>query len=96
MMNGFYHQNERDAAVGIGCLGMISALVAFIALLLAACAVESNKAPEQIGATHDALTHTYTNEPDEPISAYVLTDPDTGIQYIVTSNGGITPRLGID
>ena len=40
----------------------------------------------------ETLTATYTAD-DDVIKAYVLTDPDTAIQYIVTDHGGITPRL---
>lgn len=44
--------------------------------------------------THDSMAITYTYD-GESIRYYVMTDPDTGAQYIVTDHGGITPRLGI-
>ena len=40
----------------------------------------------------EPLTATYTAD-DDVIKAYVIVDPDTAIQYIVTDHGGITPRL---
>ena len=40
----------------------------------------------------EPLTVTYTAD-DDVIKAYIITDPDTAIQYIVTDHGGITPRL---
>lgn len=40
----------------------------------------------------EPLTATYTAEGGR-VAAYVLTDPDTGVQYVVTDGGGITPRL---
>lgn len=39
----------------------------------------------------DSLTVTYTADGD-CIKAYVIRDPDTGIEYIVTDHGGITLR----
>lgn len=40
----------------------------------------------------EPLTATFTAD-DDVIKAYVLIDPDTKQQYIVTDHGGITPRL---
>lgn len=40
----------------------------------------------------EPLTATFTSEGDS-IKAYILVDPDTQQQYIVTDKGGITPRL---
>lgn len=31
-----------------------------------------------------------------PMSVYDVVDPETGVHYLVTSAGGITPRLGTD
>lgn len=45
--------------------------------------------------TMDSMSYTYTSDGDM-IKTYVVTDPDTGIQYVVTDHGGITPRLGRD
>lgn len=42
--------------------------------------------------THDSLTSSYTYD-GEVIRWYVLTDPDTQIQYLVNDRGGCTPRL---
>lgn len=43
--------------------------------------------------THDSLAPTYTYDGDI-IRTYVFTDPDSGVQYLVSDKGGITPRLG--
>lgn len=43
--------------------------------------------------TMDALGYTRTNDPDDTIYAYVIKDPDYGIEYIVTDHGGICPRI---
>ena len=40
----------------------------------------------------DSLTATFTADGD-CIKAYVLRDPDTGIEYLVTDHGGITERV---
>ena len=40
----------------------------------------------------DSLTVTYTAEGD-CIKLYVIIDPDSGIEYLVSDHGGITPRL---
>lgn len=40
----------------------------------------------------EPLTATFTSDGDS-IKAYVLVDPDTGIQYLVSDHGGVTPRL---
>ena len=40
----------------------------------------------------EPLTATYTNDSD-CIKAYLIRDPDTGIEYLVTDHGGITPRI---
>lgn len=42
--------------------------------------------------THDSLCVTYTYN-GEIIRWYVMTDPDTGRQYLVNDLGGTTPRL---
>lgn len=40
----------------------------------------------------DSLTATYTSEGD-CIKIYVVIDPDSGIEYLVSDHGGITPRI---
>ena len=40
----------------------------------------------------DSLGHTYTAEGDM-IKLYVIIDPDSGIEYLVSDHGGITPRI---
>ena len=45
--------------------------------------------------TRSSLTHTWTTDGDD-IKAYVIADPDTQVQYVVTDHGGVTPRLDRD
>lgn len=42
---------------------------------------------------HDSLTYTHTHDGKDTIRVYVVTDPDTQVQYVVSDNGGICPRL---
>lgn len=46
--------------------------------------------------TVDALGPVYTHDSDKALFVYVFTDPDTGQEYLVTDEGGITPRLDVD
>lgn len=41
--------------------------------------------------THDSMTMTHTYN-GESIRIYVITDPDTQVQYLVTDRGGICRR----
>ena len=41
----------------------------------------------------DSLAATFTADGD-CIKLYVIRDPDTGLEYLVSDHGGITPRLG--
>lgn len=52
---------------------------------------EAEQRPEHV-ITHDSLAPTYTYD-GEVIRWYVLTDPDTGVQYLTNDRGGTTPRL---
>lgn len=45
--------------------------------------------------THDSMTIVHTYDGEE-IRFYVMTDPDTGVQYIVNDHGGMCSREGID
>ena len=60
-------------------------------LVMIACVVYSATANASLPRM-EPLTATYTADND-CIKAYVLIDPDTAIQYLVTDHGGITPRL---
>jgi hypothetical protein len=76
-------------------VAVVSALLAAILIgsLLAGChdmipvATEADQRP-----THDSMTYARTYD-GELIRVYVVTDPDTGAQYVVSDRGGITPRL---
>lgn len=68
----------------IGGLIILAAFVAFLLLM---------GSPATAGLPRmDSLTATYTADGD-CIKAYVIIDPDTGQQYLVSDHGGITPRL---
>lgn len=81
--------------------GAAVALVAMMLFAVLALAVswalshnlptEAERRPEHV-ITHDSLAPTYTYD-GEVIRWYVLTDPDTGVQYLVNDRGGATPRL---
>lgn len=59
--------------------------------------IAASKAAEQTEhlVTHDSMTavHTYNGE---TIRFYVMTDPDTGVQYIVNDRGGMCLRENPD
>lgn len=58
--------------------------------------IEASKATEtEHLVTHDSMTaiHTYNGE---TIRFYVMTDPDTGVQYIVNDRGGMCLRENPD
>ena len=49
--------------------------------------------PKQLESMkHDSLTSTLTND-GSYMYWYVLIDPETGVEYLVNSRGGCTPRL---
>lgn len=52
---------------------------------------ESELRPDNM-IRHDSLTVNYTYD-GERIRWYVMTDPDTGVQYLVNDRGGTYPRL---
>lgn len=78
-----------------GAVALVSALL--LAILFGALwlgysemiptATEADQRP-----THDSMTYARTYD-GELIRVYVVTDPDTGAQYVVSDRGGITPRL---
>lgn len=39
----------------------------------------------------DSMSHTYTSD-GSIIKVYVITDPDTNVQYVVSDRGGICVR----
>lgn len=80
-----------------GCVVVLCAfLVAIVAFFLwASVTGEEPTAPAKSVQLqrHDSLTHTYTHDGTDTIRVYVVTDPDAGVQYVVSDHGGITPRL---
>lgn len=87
-----YHQADRDKAVGVGMafLYLFAALLLIVAI--ASCSVENNHKY----ATADALDIVYTSDSEIPIRVFTFIDPDSGIMYLVSDRGGITPRLNHD
>lgn len=81
-----------NAATIAFCLLMI-ALIAFAATwgMTHTLPTEAEQRPVR-KITHDSLAPTYTYD-GEIIRWYVLTDPDTSVQYLVNDRGGCTPRL---
>lgn len=75
-------------------LGMSLLLVLMMALTLAGvvyvCLGSIGRSSAELPRM-EPLTATFTAEGDS-IKAYVLVDPDTGIQYLVSDHGGITLR----
>lgn len=98
-----YHprrQKERPSAAAVVLLVcLLGAIVSTLLLLSIAketskpIADEAPAPPKASKITHDSLAPTYTYD-GEIIRTYVFTDPDSGVQYLVTDAGGITPRLG--
>lgn len=83
------------AALGMALAAVLlaGALAAWLILDREAERREAQRVPVVVGPTHDSLTVAYTYD-GEAIRAYVITDPDTGAQYIVTDRGGICRREG--
>jgi len=81
--------------------GAAVALVAMMLFAVLALAVswalshdlptEAERRPEHV-ITHDSMTVTHTYD-GQMIRWYVMTDPDTGIEYVVNDLGGTCPRL---
>ena len=90
---------SRGMLVGVGIAIVSIFLVISIALLVHRDReaqemeeYEQEKAAKLV--THDSMTaiHTYDGE---TIRFYVMTDPDTQIQYIVNDRGGMCVREGL-
>ena len=80
-----------NAAVIFFCSIMVLVILASLAFgLLLDMPTKASKVQSKIA--QDSLAPTYTYD-GEIIRWYVLTDPDTGIQYLVNDRGGCTTRL---
>ena len=53
-----------------------------------------HNAPAPKDPTHDSLGPVYTYNGEGTMRVYVFTDTDSGVQYLVSDKGGVTPRLG--
>lgn len=89
-----YHGSHRHYGTGfvIACV-LVVAIFVVLALLDKCSGGEAPDAEPGAAIRHDSLTHTYTHDGADIIRVYVVTDPDMGIQYVVSDHGGITPRL---
>lgn len=95
-------QKERPSAAAVVLLICIIGAILSVILLISitqeertAEALPDNAPapPVEAKIKHDSLAPIYTYD-GEIIRTYVFTDPDSGVQYLVTDAGGITPRLG--
>ena len=78
----------RNTSIG----GFIVAII-LLALLIAFSIAGSTVKPADADLPkQDSLAATFTAEGDA-IKLYVIIDPDSGIEYLVSDHGGITPRI---
>lgn len=70
---------------------VVAALMVWVVLARDAERREAQRVPVIVGPTHDSLTVSYTYN-GEAIRWYVMTDPDTGVQYLVNDRGGCCRR----
>ena len=78
----------RNTSIG----GFIVAII-LLALLIAFSIAGSTVKPADADLPkQDSLAATFTAEGDS-IKLYVIIDPDSGIEYLVSDHGGITPRV---
>lgn len=64
-------------------------VIALSALTLTACASGTKKEID-VDCEYSELFYTFSNR------MYAFKDPETGVWYIMTTKGGITPRLNSD
>lgn len=87
-----YDSEPSGCGVALVCLLVIGILVV-IALVMAKQVNDAAVAkPKQ---RHDSMTVNYTYD-GETIRWYVMTDPDTGVQYVVNDRGGCSVRVRKD
>lgn len=78
-----YSQADHDDAVSMGGLVMLVAVVILASMLVVSVFACSNgqELSRPVAETED-------------IAVYCVTDDATGVEYLVSNKGGITPRLG--
>lgn len=77
----------------IVCLAVMAALVGIAWLgLRDTCPTDGETPKTATVERHDSMAYTRTHD-GEVIRVYVVTDPDTQVQYVVSDRGGIAPRL---
>lgn len=83
---------SNGVLVGV-CVAIVATIVA-MAIALHVYRQETQR-PVEHRVTHDSMCaiHTYDGE---TIRFYVMTDPDTQIQYIVNDRGGMCVREGLN
>lgn len=88
------HDSTEPKGLILGVGVAIVATLLTMAIALHVYRQEVQK-PVEHRVTHDSMcaVHTYDGE---TIRFYVMTDPDTQIQYIVNDRGGMCVREGLD
>lgn len=86
--------DERPSELGVTvvCIILIIAIAAALTYLAPKVKVPKAESAPNPYKTSDCMTLTYTDDETDPIKVYVITDPDTNIQYIVSDHGGICRR----
>ena len=82
-------KDEESSMWGIAIV-CILVMVIFAGIALA-LAKQTNDKATKTAQTHDSMTYARTNDGDT-IRVYVVTDPDSQVQYVVSDRGGICPR----
>lgn len=77
-----------SVAAALTCVLLFGVVAAVVAFLVRNVNESATRQPRQ---THDSMTVTHTYN-GESIRYYVMTDPDTDVQYIVNDRGGMCVR----
>lgn len=79
--------------VAVVVLLMVGVLAIFAGLMVRRINESATERPRT--QTHDSMTVNYTSD-GQAIKWYVMTDPDTGVQYVVNDMGGCCLRVTKD
>lgn len=83
---------RKDAESSMWGIAIVCILVVVIfAGIAITLAKQTNDAAVKTAQTHDSMTYVRTND-GGTIRVYVVTDPDSQVQYVVSDRGGICPR----
>lgn len=87
-------QTERPSSIWIIILSLL--LIVAICAMITKTVISHDKVTNDQRKTMDCMAFTYTDDSNDPIKVYVVVDPDTDIQYVVSDHGGICVREGIN